>query len=217
MCLGFNAVAPVAAEHFDQSLGSNSGQLAQLLHFSLALRTLADIADLLDHSAMMCVKPAGMMKIGTVRLPRKKGDLTSGAESAVQPGQRICRSHRIGLTAIHAAQLASAAVPFCSLSKSCSASASRQDSKVGTLAARKNAIRQLAKSGHQICGVHPAQTFVATLWRNRLWRLDGRLLSSVHRNFPLDQGGSAKLSVTDGSRWPGGDTEPYSCYVGYTT
>ena len=77
MCLRFNTVTPVAAEYFDERFGSDSRQLAQLLHFSVALRALADIADLFDHSAMMCTKPAGKMKVGPVRLPKKRDGLTS--------------------------------------------------------------------------------------------------------------------------------------------
>jgi len=73
MCLRFNTVTPVAAEYFDERFGSNGRQLAQLLHFCMALRALADIADLFDHSAMMWMKSAGKMKVGPRKTTEKEG------------------------------------------------------------------------------------------------------------------------------------------------
>ena len=84
MCLRFNTVTRVAAEYFDERFGADSWQLAQLLHFSVALRALADIVDLSDHRAMMDIKSAGTMKIGSVIL-RQKRRFGLNARSRVRP------------------------------------------------------------------------------------------------------------------------------------
>lgn len=68
MCVRFNAVAGVASEHFDQRLAPDRGQLAQWLHFSLAIIAPADFTDLLFHPATMRAKPVTTMKICPVQL-----------------------------------------------------------------------------------------------------------------------------------------------------
>jgi hypothetical protein len=68
MRLRCDTVAPVAAEHFDERFGSNSRELAQLRHLSVAILALADIPDLLGHPATVRAKPVGTMKIYSVRL-----------------------------------------------------------------------------------------------------------------------------------------------------
>jgi hypothetical protein len=66
-----DAVAPVAAEHFDERFGSDGRQLAQLRHLSVAILALADFPDLLGHPARLRAKPVGTMKIDSVRLTAK--------------------------------------------------------------------------------------------------------------------------------------------------
>jgi hypothetical protein len=77
-----NAVAAIATEDFDERLGPDGGQLAQRLHFSVAILALADFPYLLGHRPTVIVKPVGTMKFCSVKLRLTKNGASARKTSS---------------------------------------------------------------------------------------------------------------------------------------
>ena len=61
----FDAVTSIAAEHVDQRLSSDIGELAHGPHCDVANLALADISDLFGHLGRLRAKRVETVKIGT--------------------------------------------------------------------------------------------------------------------------------------------------------